>query len=97
MKKPSLNTSLFWDTDINEVDWNVQANAVIVRVLERGNLDDFREIRKYYGDKKIKKAAVKAKYLSDRTLSFVSFFFDLPKTQFECYKNRQYQIPHLTF
>lgn len=97
MKKPSLNELLFWDTDINKVDWTTHADAIIVRVLERGNLDDFREIRKYYGDKKIKDAVLRTRYLSDRTLSFVSFFFELPKTQFECYKNRQYQIPRLTF
>jgi hypothetical protein len=97
MKKPGLSDFLFWDTDVNKIDWKAHANSIIIRVLERGNLDDFKKIRKYYGDEKIKMAALNAKYLSDRTLSFTSFFFDLPKNQFECYKNKQYQIPHLTF
>jgi hypothetical protein len=97
MKKPELSASLFWDSDINIVDWQIQKNSIIVRVLERGQLEDFRELRRFYGDEKIKKAALAARYLSDRTLSFVSFFFELPKTNFECYKNRQYQLPHLSF
>ena len=97
MQKPSLNNALFWDTDIDTIDWELNADAIIVRVLERGDLDDFREIRKTYGDDKIKKAALSARYLSERTLSFVSFFFELPKTEFECYRNRQYQLPHLSF
>ena len=84
MKKPALNKLLFWDSDINAIDWQTHADSVIVRVLERGDLEDFREIRKFYGDEAIKKAAQKARYLSDRTLSFVSFFFELPKTSFEC-------------
>jgi hypothetical protein len=97
MKKPALSELLFWDSDVNAIDWRAQADSVIVRVLERGNLEDFREIRKFYGDEIIKNAALNARYLSDRTLSFVSFFFELPKTSFECYKNRQYQLPHLSF
>ncbi len=94
---PALNSLLFWDTDTSLIDWQSQADSIIVRVLERGNLDDFREIRKFYGDETIIKAALKARYLFDRTLSFVSFFFELPKTSFECYKNKQYQLPHLSF
>lgn len=97
MNRPSLNASLFWDSDTDIIDWQAHADSVIVRVLERGQLEDFREIRKFYGDEKIKKSALKARYLSDRTLSFVSFFFELPKTGFECYKNKQYQLPHLSF
>jgi len=58
MKKPSLSEMLFWDTDLELVDWQKQANAIIIRVLERGGLQDFREIRKYYGDEKIADAAM---------------------------------------
>lgn len=97
MKKPSLNSTLFWDSDITSIDWQVNANAVIIRVLERGDLEDFREIRRFYGDKKIKNASLAARYLSERTWSFISFFFEIPKTEFECYRNRDYQIPHLSF
>lgn len=97
MEKPELSDYLFWDTDKSVIDWQRQADAVIVRVLERGDLAEFREIRRFYGDDKIKDAALKAKYLSAQTLSFTSFFFNLPKIEFECYKNRHYQLPHLTF
>jgi hypothetical protein len=97
MKKPALSELLFWDSDFEAIDWQAQAGSVIVRVLERGGLADFREIRRFYGDEIIKAEALKARYLSDRTLSFVSFFFELPKTSFECYNNRQYQLPHLSF
>ena len=97
MRKPALNSTLFWDTDENHIDWDKNANVILVRVLERGSLEDFREIRKVYGDKKIKEAALSARYLSERTLSFAAFFFELPITEFECYRNKQYHIPHLNF
>ena len=97
MQKPSLNNALFWDTDIEKIDWELNADAIIVRVLERGDLNDFREIRRAYGDEAIKKTAMTAKYLSARTLSFASFFFEIPKTDFACFRNRPYQIPLLSF
>lgn len=97
MRKPVLNPALFWDTDVTLIDWDKNANAILVRVLERGSLEDFREIRKVYGDEEIKNAALSARYLSERTLSFAAFFFEIPITEFECYKNKQYQIPHLNF
>ena len=44
---------LFWDTDINRIDWQSQARAVIQRVFERGNDQEKRAITDYYGRNKI--------------------------------------------
>lgn len=46
-----LRKSLFWDTDINHIDWNKQQKAVINRVFERGNEDEKNEITRFYGKK----------------------------------------------
>ncbi len=48
--------SLFWDTDINKIDWQKQYIAVIGRVYERGNTKEQREIERFYGKEKIVKA-----------------------------------------
>lgn len=40
--------ALFWDTDINKIDWQKQKQAVIKRVMERGNENEIREIQKFY-------------------------------------------------
>ncbi|WP_298535878.1 plasmid maintenance system antidote protein [uncultured Algibacter sp.] len=56
LKTPNLSIlrpSLFWDTDINTIDWDKQYKAVIKRVFERGNTDEQKEIRRFYGLKKI--------------------------------------------
>ncbi|WP_397236077.1 DUF6922 domain-containing protein [Parapedobacter composti] len=50
-----LSKSLFWDTDINRIDWQRQCRAVIQRVFERGNENDKKEITRYYGVEKINK------------------------------------------
>jgi len=56
-KKPDLSLlrkSLFWDTDIEKIDWGKQYKAVIQRVFERGNDAEKTELLKFYGKKKIK-------------------------------------------
>ncbi|WP_205600650.1 MULTISPECIES: hypothetical protein [unclassified Flavobacterium] len=58
MKTPNLSLlrkSLFWDTDINKIDWKKQYKAVIQRVFERGNEEEKLEIKRFYGDSVIKK------------------------------------------
>src|SRR5687768_7254299 len=45
-----LRSGLFWDTDINQIDWRGQKRAVIERVIERGNEEEKAEIKRFYGD-----------------------------------------------
>lgn len=40
---------LFWDTDINLIDWEKQKKSVIIRVLERGNEEEINELISFYG------------------------------------------------
>ena len=49
-----LRKVLFWDTDINKIDWQKQHRAVIQRVFERGNDQEKKEIISFYGEKKVK-------------------------------------------
>lgn len=58
MKTPNLSLlrkSLFWDTDINKIDWKKQYKVVIQRVFERGNEEEKLEIKRFYGDSVIEK------------------------------------------
>ncbi|WP_099367536.1 helix-turn-helix transcriptional regulator [Sphingobacterium sp. 1.A.4] len=51
-----LSKELFWDTDIQHIDWERQYRAVIQRVFERGNENDKREIIRFYGTEKVNQA-----------------------------------------
>ncbi|MBL1410808.1 helix-turn-helix transcriptional regulator [Sphingobacterium faecale] len=58
-RKPNLKVlrkALFWDTDIEKIDWQKQYKAVIQRVYERGNKKEQEEIAHFYGESKIKHA-----------------------------------------
>ncbi|TCD28647.1 addiction module antidote protein, HigA family [Pedobacter psychrodurus] len=49
-----LRKMLFWDTDIDKIDWQRQANAIIQRVFERGNDLEKKTLLDFYGRNKIK-------------------------------------------
>ncbi len=51
----NLRKSLFWDTDINKIDWQQQAPAVIRRIFERGNAAEKQEIVRFYGAEEVQK------------------------------------------
>jgi len=40
---------LFWDTDIEKIDWRRQYRSVIMRVFERGNEQEKAVIVQFYG------------------------------------------------
>jgi addiction module HigA family antidote len=52
-----LRPGLFWDTDINGIDWLGQKRAVIERVIERGNDEEKGEIKRFYGERAFNKIA----------------------------------------
>ena len=49
-----LRKILFWDTEIDKIEWHRQYKAIIQRVFERGNDDEKKEILRFYGKDKIK-------------------------------------------
>ncbi|MGN6646989.1 MAG: DUF6922 domain-containing protein, partial [Cytophaga sp.] len=52
---------LFWDTDINKIDWQKHYRAVIERIFQRGNDEEKQELLRFYGKSKIKEVTGSAK------------------------------------
>ena len=50
-----IRRGLFWDTDVNKIDWQAQRHAVIERILERGNDEEKAEIKRFYGESVVQK------------------------------------------
>jgi len=53
----NLARQLFWDTNYDTINWEKNYQWIICRVLEYGTMDDWRQMRKHYGDEKIIEAA----------------------------------------
>lgn len=89
MKKPSLNKRIFWDVDFDKIDYQKRYRFVIERVFERGDVEDIRQARRFYGDKTITKVLLSAKYLPERRIHLAAAVIDKPVTEFRCYTLRR--------
>jgi hypothetical protein len=83
--KLNLNKALFWDIDINSLDYQQHARFIIERVLLRGDWADWQELKSFYGLDKIKDEALTIRYLDKKTLNFCHTLFNIQKEKFRCY------------
>ncbi|HDR52794.1 MAG TPA: hypothetical protein ENN90_14445 [Mariniphaga anaerophila] len=87
-QKPVFNKRIFWDVNFEKLDYDAKANFVIERVFERGDVEDIRQCRRYYGDEKITETLLNVKYLPLHTIHFASAVINKPIEEFRCYKLR---------
>ena len=88
-QKPILQKRIFWDVNFEVIDYDKNARFIIERVFERGDVEDIRQCRRYYGDKKVAEILLTAKYLPERRLHLAAAVIDKPITEFRCYTLRQ--------
>lgn len=86
----TLNQILFWDTDVKKIDFQKNSRSIIERIITRGTINDWYELKKFYGLKKIKDEVINIPYLDKITLNFLSKYFSLPVKKFKCYNTKQY-------
>lgn len=88
-KKPFSNDRIFWDTDVEKLDFQRHARSIIERVFERGDVEDIRNCRRYYGDKKVRDVLLRAKFLPETRMYLASAVVNRPLKDFRCYILRQ--------
>jgi hypothetical protein len=89
VKKPYDNKRIFWDVDSEKLDFEKKASFIIERVFERGDVEDIRMCRRFYGDEKIADVLLNTKYLPIRKIYLASAILNKPLTAFKCYILRQ--------
>ena len=87
--KPVFAKRIFWDVNFEGLDYDARANFIIERVFERGDVEDIRQCRRYYGDEKISIVLINAKFLPERRLHLAAAIINKPYTDFRCYMLRQ--------
>ena len=72
-------TALFWDmTSINpQKDYSF----VITRILNFGDLEDFKWAVKFYGREKVRQVLLESRQLEKKTLNFWRQYFNIDKLQ----------------
>lgn len=84
-----LSPALFWDVDKSDLDFEKHKAYVVGRALEYGTYDDWVKVRNYYGNDSIKQILLNLRFIDELSLSYVSAYYKVDKTQFRCYKHAQ--------
>ena len=87
--KPVFNRRIFWDVNFDALDYDNRARFVIERVFERGDVDDIRQCRRYYGDEKIKEILTTARWLTKDSVYLASAILDNDLSDYKCYNSAQ--------
>lgn len=94
VKKPVFHRRIFWDVNFDNLDYDAKARFVIERVFERGDVEDIRQCRRYYGDDRIKETLVSAKWLPLKSIYLACALFNNLLTDYRCYTLAQSNQAH---
>lgn len=84
--KTLSKTPLFWDIDQKKLGPIKHKKFIIERILQLGDVEDFRWAVSYYGKNEIKKTLIKNKSLDKKSQNFWCLYFEIdPK---KCTKNQ---------
>lgn len=83
-----FSSYLFWDVDSASIDMDANAPYVIQRVLEFGQLSDWKLIVSFYGLSRIVSIAQNFRTLEPKALSFICTISSTPKESFRCYSQK---------
>ena len=92
-----LSEHLFWDTNPEKIDYEKQARQIIERVVSRGRIEDWKQIRDFYGLERIKLEVVRIRSMDAKTMTFLSTILHIPPTEFRCYTDKQSHLQHYPY
>lgn len=81
---------LFWDADVSKLDLNEYPAYVIQRVLEYGQMQDWKLINKIYGLPKIVEVCKGLRTLDPVCLSFICAISHTNKEDYRCYYTKHF-------
>jgi hypothetical protein len=88
-QKPFVNPRIFWDVEVDSLDFETHKKMIVERVFERGDVGDIRAARRFYPNTEIEKILLSARHLSPGRLHLASAIIDQPLESFACYTQRQ--------
>ena len=76
----AFQKALFWDVDIGLLDIEAHSKFIIERVVSRGSFPDWKLLKKVYGVERIKNETLSIRCLDRKTVSFLSAYFNIEKS-----------------
>ncbi len=75
IKPIKFRRSLFWDIDPSNLDPNKYPDYIIERILDYGEINEFKWMAHYYSAEKIKNVMRNSRVVSDRSKALWSMVF----------------------
>jgi len=92
---PDLPKRLFWEFDYETLDWQRSYRTIIERVIEWGSEEEWANMLHFYGRESVIKALKEdIPYLTDKAVETTCAYFQLSKTELNCYTKKQSQEEH---
>ncbi len=88
---------IFWDVNVDSIDFQKHSRLVIERVVTCGDLEDWHILKAFYGLDKIEEEALQIRVLDKKTLNFLSLILKIPVLKFKCYKQIQSTNTHWNY
>ncbi len=85
----TISKVAFWDTDFEKLDINTHSAFIIGKVYSFGTMQDVIALHKIYNMLEIKKGLLQSNLLDPKTLVLASNLFNIPQSEFKCYKRIQ--------
>ena len=84
-----FSSNLFWDADPSGISLEANSRYIIQRVLEHGQMNDWRLINQYYGLTRIVEECKQMRTLDPVCLSFIATISHTSEEDYRCYHYRQ--------
>lgn len=92
-----LSPYLFWDIDLDVFNTEINSQQLIQRVLEYGQLEDWRILCDFYGLDRIVSDCKAMRTLDPKALSFVCAVSGTNKENYRCFIMRPFTQPHWSY
>jgi hypothetical protein len=94
ISKPALTRNTFWDTRLENLDYDRYSRFIITRVFERGLDSEIREAIRYYGNKRIVDTLTSVDQLMPRAFTLSKRLFNLSNEDYKCFGKKQQTMPY---
>ena len=97
IKISDFSKHLFWDVDVNTLDFSDHKKYIVNRVMQYGFYKDWQNILQIYGLDSITDTARKIRDLDMKSMEFLSLLSNVPREDFVCYTLTQSNPKHWNF
>ncbi len=90
-KELNISPKAFWDVDFGKLILQADnySEFIIRKTFEYGTFNDILNVVRYFGKQKVIDTLTSTTYLSEKNLHFCAAFFNIEKSNFKCYTNKQ--------